>query len=110
MVSSADDGIVVDLGAAFNALGVRARHRPGTYELPRVGSRFWSTLLRRWCGKDSRSKRLPPFWPSLSNKALAQLLRAYFTADGGVDGVQIRLRTASERLASTSRTRYCGSG
>ena len=99
MVSSADDDIVVDLGAAFNALGVRARHRPGTYDY-QVSSRFWTTLLRRWCGRDSRSKRLPPFWPSLSNAALAQLLRAYFSADGGVDGAQVSCISASERLAS----------
>jgi len=99
VLSSGDAAIVTDMSAAVAQLGAGWRHRPGTYDY-QVTSRFWASQLKRWCGGDSRSKRLPPFWPSLSNNALAQLLRAYFTADGGVDGQQVTCVTASEQLAS----------
>ncbi len=99
IVSSADEPVVSDLQAGIAELGLRWHHPRGTYDY-RVSSSFWSRRLTRWCGKDARSKRLPTFWPRLSNKDLGQLLCAYFTADGGVHGEEVTCTTASDRLAS----------
>ncbi|HLW59829.1 MAG TPA: excinuclease ABC subunit UvrB [bacterium] len=51
-------------------------------------------------GADARSKRLPSFWPQLSNAHLAQMLRAYFAADGEVDGGAVTCVVGSRALAS----------
>ncbi|HYW87846.1 MAG TPA: excinuclease ABC subunit UvrB, partial [Chloroflexota bacterium] len=99
ILSSADEEVVTDAAHALGELGLRWHHPAGTYDY-RVSSGFWANLLKRWCGHDARSKRLPPFWPRLSNDQLAHMLCAYFTADGGVDGDQVTCVTASEQLAS----------
>jgi excinuclease UvrABC helicase subunit UvrB/intein/homing endonuclease len=99
ILSSAEDAVVSDATQAIGELGLRWHHPQGTYDY-RVSSALWSSLLSRWSGRDARSKRLPPFWPRLSNEQLAQVLRAYFTADGGVDGEQVTCVTASQQLAS----------
>ena len=49
------------------------------------GSRLWLEVFRQACGSRSEEKRLPAFWPSLSNERLGWLLRAYFEGDGGVE-------------------------
>jgi excinuclease ABC B subunit len=98
-ISSADSQIVADFVSTASDLGLHFYRPPGTYDY-QFGSRLWARLLAKWCGRDARSKRLPPFWAQLSNTDLAQVLKAYFSADGGVDGVQVTCATASTALAS----------
>ena len=98
-VSSADPEVVDDVIATVERLGVGWRHRPGTYDY-QLNSKMLRGMLKRWCGARSDDKRLPPFWAQLSNEHLAQLLSAYFSADGGVDGAAVTCMTASRQLAS----------
>ncbi len=60
-----------------------------------------TSLLRALCGKRAQTKRLPEFWPRLSNHSLGVLLRAYFDGDGTVgSGGEVIATTASDDLAS----------
>jgi len=61
MLSSAESVVTADMRDGVNALGLGWHHRPDTYDY-QVSSSLWSTLLQRWCGRDSKSKKLPPFW------------------------------------------------
>jgi excinuclease ABC B subunit len=65
-----------------------------------ISSRLWTKLLSRLVGSKSRDKHLPPFWPSLSRRQLATLLRAYYEGDGGVDGASVSATSASRGLVS----------
>ncbi|MDR7448145.1 MAG: excinuclease ABC subunit UvrB [Armatimonadota bacterium] len=98
-ISSADPGVIQDIEAAARSFGLRVRRGPGRYDytLPSV---LWARLLTTWCGRKARDKHLPPFWPQLANADLAELLRAYFSADGGVEGDEVTATTASATLAS----------
>jgi excinuclease ABC B subunit len=64
-------------------------------------SKTLAALLETLLGRNAISKKLPDFWPNLSNRQLAVLLRAYFTGDGGVfpDEGKISATTVSKRLA-----------
>ncbi len=66
-----------------------------------ISSAVFAALLAKLCGRRSVDKRLPDFWPQLSNRSLGILLRAYFDGRGAVgtpdDGVSA---TASGGLAS----------
>ncbi|HHJ18265.1 MAG TPA: excinuclease ABC subunit UvrB, partial [Gammaproteobacteria bacterium] len=66
-----------------------------------ISSKVLTTLLTNLCGCRAGEKRIPEFWPSLSNEHLGVMLKAYFDGDGTVDqkGV-ISAVTASENLAS----------
>ncbi len=99
ILSSADREVTWDFLRTLEILGLRWYRAAGTHDY-RVWSRLWSRLLAEWCGARAASKRLPPFWPELSKEQLAELLRAYFTGDGGVDGAQVTATTSSHRLAS----------
>jgi hypothetical protein len=99
IISSADDEMVVDYLAALHGLGLHTTQRPGTYDYSTCSS-LWSRLFAQWCGRDARSKRLPPFWTRLSNAHLAQILRAYFSADGGTEAAEVTCTTTSRTLAS----------
>jgi excinuclease ABC B subunit len=98
IISSGDRQVIADVVETVTALGLRYSVR-GRYGY-RIHSVLWSRLLAAWCGQNAQSKRLPPFWPQLSNAHLAQLLRAYFTADGDRDGSTVSCTTASRELAS----------
>jgi len=87
-----------DFLRAVETLGLPWSHTPGDSEY-RVWSGLWSRLLTAWCGREARSKRLPPFWPELSNAQLAQVLRAYFTVRGKVERDAVVTATASPQLA-----------
>ncbi|MEM9998701.1 MAG: hypothetical protein AAF809_13450, partial [Bacteroidota bacterium] len=50
-----------------------------------INSQVLTATLRTLCGARSREKRLPPFWPGLTDSALGTLLRAYFDGDGSVE-------------------------
>jgi excinuclease ABC subunit B len=58
-------------------------------------------LFAKLCGKRAQTKRLPEFWPRLSNHSLGVLLRAYFDADGAVGSCgELIATTTSDDLAS----------
>ncbi|MBI2427036.1 MAG: excinuclease ABC subunit UvrB [Candidatus Kerfeldbacteria bacterium] len=99
MLSSGDPEIVQDFRSYLQSVGLHTHHRPGTVDY-QTASTLWTQLLARWCGTHSQTKHLPPFWTQLSNGQLAELLRAYFSGDGGVDGDEVTAITASQRLAS----------
>jgi excinuclease ABC subunit B len=83
----------------LNELGLPFSTRPSSdYQ---VSSSALTRLLRRLCGAKAASKRLPEFWPELSDRQLGVLLRAYFDGDGTVgQGGEVVATTASRRLAS----------
>jgi excinuclease ABC subunit B len=66
-----------------------------------VSSAALTSLMSVLCGKRAQTKRLPEFWPRLSNGSLGTLLRAYFDGDGTVGyGGEVIATTASRDLAS----------
>ena len=66
-----------------------------------VSSAALTALLKRLCGREAYSKRLPDFWPQLANRSLGIMLRAYFDGGGTVGyGGEIIATTASRQLAS----------
>ncbi len=66
-----------------------------------VSSTALTKLLSATCGANAWEKRLPDFWPRLSNRALGILLSSYFDGDGTVGyGGEVIATTASEALAS----------
>lgn len=99
IISSADECIVDDIREEAAVRGISFRHRPGSYDY-QLNSVLWRDVLAEWCGTHSQTKRLPPFWADLSNEQLAELLKAYFSADGGVERDIVSASTVSEYLAS----------
>ena len=83
----------------LNELGIPFCVRPSSdYS---VGSSALTLLLKRLCGSTASQKRLPEFWPQLSDDQLGVLLSAYFDGDGTVgDGGEASATTASPGLAS----------
>jgi excinuclease ABC B subunit len=83
---------------SLNHLGVRFAVRPSSdYQ---VSSAPLANVLATLCGTDARSKRLPAFWPQLSDEDLGHLLRAYFDGDGTVAKASaVTATTASRQLA-----------
>ncbi|UCD55850.1 MAG: excinuclease ABC subunit UvrB [Candidatus Omnitrophota bacterium] len=65
-----------------------------------VSCSILTRLFKKWCGSNSKVKCLPDFWPQLNQSQLSLLLSAYFTGDGGVEGDDVTVTTASKRLAS----------
>ena len=66
-----------------------------------VASAELTCVLTSLCGKRAQTKRLPEFWPRLSNHSLGVLLRAYFDGDGTVGSCgEVIATTASDDLAS----------
>jgi len=66
-----------------------------------VGSTALASLFSALCGKRAQNKRLPEFWPRLSDHSLGVLLRAYFDGDGTVGSCgEVSATTASDELAS----------
>jgi excinuclease ABC subunit B len=66
-----------------------------------IASTALTVLLSKACGSIAWDKKLPDFWPQLSNRALAKILSAYFDGDGtvGCNG-EVIATTASVQLAS----------
>jgi excinuclease ABC subunit B len=84
---------------ALNGLGIPFFVRPSSDYV--IGSTALTSLLKRLCGSIANSKRLPEFWPELSDHQLGVLLRAYFDGDGTVgSGGEVIATTASSDLAS----------
>lgn len=65
-----------------------------------ITSSVLSHILKNICGQRAQDKRLPVFWPQLSNQQLATLLSAYFAGDGWVDTGGVSAVTVSRMLAS----------
>ncbi len=66
-----------------------------------VSSTALALLLRKLCGGTAAAKRLPDFWPQLSDASLGTMLRAYFDGDGTVGSSgEVIATTASRLLAS----------
>ena len=97
--TTADTEVVRDFieGTGQLGLDVKKRLKPLDYQ---VNSTVLARLMRSLCGHVSRRKRLPAFWTRLDNEQLAEILKAYFSGDGGIDGEQMTATTASEDLAS----------
>ncbi|MBC7910016.1 MAG: helix-turn-helix domain-containing protein, partial [Pyrinomonadaceae bacterium] len=64
-----------------------------------ISSTLLTKTLSKWCGRTAFKKRLPPFWPELSNRQLGKLLAAYYAGDGGVEAEGVYCATASKTLA-----------
>ncbi|MBO0799490.1 MAG: hypothetical protein J2P31_11775, partial [Blastocatellia bacterium] len=64
-----------------------------------ISSKLLSLLFKEWCGGGSWGKRLPPFWPQLSDRQLGVLLSSYFSGDGGVEAEGVSCTTVSRQLA-----------
>ncbi|TLZ35600.1 MAG: excinuclease ABC subunit UvrB [Gammaproteobacteria bacterium] len=88
-----------NIEAALNELGLPFLVRPSSdYQVSSVALR---SLLAKLCGCKAACKRLPEFWPDLSDLSLGVLLRAYFDGDGTVGSCgEVIATTASEDLAS----------
>ena len=99
VLSSNDPEVIQDFTETACALGLRCRHVPETYEFF-IASTLWSRLFARWSGHSAHAKRLPMFSSQLSTGQLAPVLRAYFSADGGVEHDDVTCTTASRALAS----------
>ncbi len=99
VLSSADTIVIEDFLAEATKRGMHVRHRSGTYDYQCNGT-AWADILSQWCGSHSKMKKLPPFWMRLTDEQLAELLRAYFSADGGVERDIVSAATASMQLAS----------
>ncbi len=103
ILSAGDEEIVHDIESIISFFGLSVWHRPESVDY-QCSSALWTAWLGSVCGKKSRGKRLPLFWPRLSDKHLSQLLRAYFSGDGGVDGLAVTCSTVSRMLASEIAT------
>ncbi|MDP3995736.1 MAG: excinuclease ABC subunit UvrB [bacterium] len=99
IISSGSREIISDFTRSLRELNVKWRQRPKTYDY-QISSSLWSEFFATVSGKNSKTKHFPKFWPQLSKTHLANLLRAYFSADGGVDGLTVSCTTASQELAS----------
>jgi len=99
IISSADPEIISDSSDALKSLGLKLTHRTGSCDY-QISSKFWSIFFGELCGQNSHNKRLPKFWTQLSNQQLAELLKAYFSGDGGINGNEITCTTASKTLGS----------
>ena len=99
IISSADSEIVNDFRGGLSELNLAATLRPKTYDY-QISSAFITCIIKELCGGHSRNKKLPEFWTQLSNQQLGYLLKAYFSADGGVNGATVSCTTVSKELAS----------
>ncbi len=98
-ISSGDQEIINDFSDTLCSLGHPVVHRPETYDY-QISSKLLTELFRGLFGSHAQKKQLPEFWPELSNEHLSQLLKAYFSSDGGVDGDEVTCVSASMDLIS----------
>jgi excinuclease ABC B subunit len=97
LISAQETAWHAHMRGVLERLGLRFGVRPNR-DL-QVSSRLLAWLLKRWCGATSWHKRLPPFWPQLSDRQLGVLLAAYFSGDGGVEAEGVSCSTVSRQLA-----------
>ena len=99
-ISSGDEEIISDFTKTLESLNLKWKKRLLRKYDYQISSSFWSEIISQLCGDNSKNKHFPHFWPQLSNTQLSNLLRAYFSADGGVESGVISCTTASKELAS----------
>ena len=101
-ISAAEKYIQKDLRNTLKKLSLnyhRGKYRKCDFNITsKIHTEFLVSLL----GSNSRSKKLPSFWPDLSQKQLAVLLQTYFNGDGGAfpKSGEVVAPTASKQLAS----------
>ncbi|GIV57798.1 MAG: hypothetical protein KatS3mg042_0711 [Rhodothermaceae bacterium] len=99
ILANQDQGIRTEIEATLRQLGLPFSIRSGSDF--QISSTALTRLLGTLCGKTAGHKRLPPFWPALSDAALGALLQAYFDGDGTVGHArEVSVTTASAQLAS----------
>ena len=99
ILSAAEKEIISDFQTTLAEMKLQTKLRPDTHDFV-IASKVWSQVLQTMTGKNAKTKHLPNFWPQLPKAKLAELLKAYFSADGGVTEETISCATASEQLAS----------
>lgn len=87
-----------ELARCLQACGI-ASFRRGDGDFV-VATKVWRDVFHALMGGLAGAKRLPAFWPALSNSVLAALLSGYFEGDGGLDGGAITAVTLSRQLAA----------
>jgi intein/homing endonuclease len=82
---------------------VHVINKETSYEIC-FGARFLRGLFKCWFGDNARTKKIPKFVFSASNKFKLNFLGAYINGDGHIedkkDFLRIRIKTASKKLAS----------
>src|SRR3989338_8513066 len=101
-ITAAEKYIQKDLKSIFKKLALnyhRGKYREYDFN---ISSKIHTEFLISLLGNNSRSKKLPSFWPDLSQKQLATLLQTYFNGDGGAfpESGEVIAPTASKQLAS----------
>ncbi len=99
LLSVRSPSLAADLERILRSLYMKWSKRPsGDFQ---ISSSVLSALFCKWMGARATHKRLPPFWPSLSQEHLAALLSAYFDGDGAVERASaVTAVTASPSLAA----------
>jgi excinuclease ABC B subunit len=99
IIANREPSIRAGIEGALHELGVPFGIRPSSdYQ---ISSAALAALLGKLCGTSAYHKRLPEFWPRLSDRSLGCLLRAYYDGDATVSARgQVIATTASEQLAS----------
>src|SRR3989344_7495340 len=98
-ISSGAAEVVADFTKTCEELRANWQGRPGTYDY-QISSSLLTELFAQTSGSRANKKRLPKFWMELNNRQLSELLKAYFSADGGVNGPTVSCCTVSPTLAS----------
>jgi excinuclease ABC B subunit len=99
VLSTGDEEIADNFQLVADQLGLRLAKREKEYDY-QISSKLLAHLLKIWCGERSTDKRLPIFWPRLSNEQLGRLLSAYFAGDGCMESNAVTAATVSPRLAA----------
>lgn len=100
LISAHEDHMKELLIQWMNSLDIEYKERnlnPGDFQ---ISHSLLTQIMSSWCGHDSGSKRLPPWFLDLNKTQLAVMLSAYMSGDGGVTGNEISATTASRQLAS----------
>lgn len=99
MISCAEREVQIRLEHCLKNLGLTWHVRSNGYDY-QISWSIYARLFAKWCGPQSKEKRMPYFWPQLNQSQLGLLLSAYFTGDGGVEHDEVTVTTASRQLAS----------
>jgi excinuclease ABC B subunit len=98
-LTTADTEVSEVLAIAASELNRRLQKRIKPYDY-QINSVILAHIMTKLCGDRAEDKRLPLFWPELSDIQLGQLVSAYFSGDGWVEKASICAATVSRRLAS----------
>ncbi|MEK6890980.1 MAG: LAGLIDADG family homing endonuclease, partial [Nanoarchaeota archaeon] len=107
VISKKEDDLLEDIKksikSCFPFSTVKVIDKGTSYEIT-FGARILKSLFKEWFGENARTKKIPKFVFSSSNEFKLNFLGAYINGDGGIDKgtdhFRIRIKTASEKLAS----------